>query len=108
MCYDRQSNQISSFCAGHVGQSNLYSRMCDKAKSLCSYRVESQPAEQSEESADMYAISVELRRQIFCVEGGVTDDLDEFEGSSRCLVGYSKCKNKSCSCVMVLTCMCLA
>lgn len=84
------NNSHTISLAGHVGQSNLYSRMCEKAKTLGSYRVETQPHEVCEESADMYAISLELRRQTLCAEGVMSDDQDEFEGSSRCLVGYRK------------------
>jgi hypothetical protein len=81
---------MSILFVGHVGQSNLYSRMCEKAKALCKYRVEAEPQELSEDSADMQSVSLELRRQIFCVEGAITEEQDEFEGSSRCLVGYRK------------------
>ena len=63
--------------------------MCEKAKALCSYRVETQSPELSEESIDMYSVSLELRRQTLRVDGG-PEDQDEFDGNSRCLVGYCK------------------
>ena len=66
--------------------------MCEKSKALCIYRVECQSLEPAEEDsvADLYAISAELRRQVFGMESGSYDDLDEFEENSRCLVGYGK------------------
>mmetsp|Transcript_26006 Transcript_26006/g.48850 ORF Transcript_26006/g.48850 Transcript_26006/m.48850 type:complete len:211 (+) Transcript_26006:111-743(+) len=75
---------------GHVGQSHLYARMCDKAKAHRRYRVQCQPLDEKEECEHMRAISLELRRQVFCLESEapIQEDLDEFEEGSRCLVGY--------------------
>lgn len=75
---------------GHVGQSHLYTRMCEKAIELSKYRVEAPPIEATELTLFYNDISKEIRRQVFVEEQGVidTEEFDEYEDSSRSLVGF--------------------